>query len=442
MKPPSGHLSVNNGGGRGNGRIRPKLSGSEGIRSIESTRPRPVPSKVSDQVKYAIRDLASAAKAEEMGGKKRVLRLNIGDPCKFDFRPPREMLMAAADALRAANRTGYADSAGISELQAVISGLERCKEYEIFITAGLSEGMDFALRTLLDPGKSILLPNPVYPLYPTLAATRGAEARYYNCDEKGIPDVEHMESLIIDTTRAIVVNNPNNPTGAVYPYDVLYDIVCLAAKYNLPIFADEIYDLLLLGDAKMHNLRDIARNTGVIVFSGNGMSKNFFFPGARIGWVAIHNDKGGEFLDAMLRMCNPRLSINAELQIGALEALSINTYDFRQPHIEKLRKRRDILCNAISQIPGLSIPAYPDGAFYGWIKVDGYVSDGKHHKLPDWNFVLDFLRTEGVLVVPGSAFLKNQPDEMYFRTTFLPDEKTLGEAMDKLNSFMRARLGK
>ena len=382
------------------------------------------PSHASSLVRYAIRDVVLEAKKEEARGKK-VIYLNIGDPCKYDFSPPQSIVDGVKEALDGPYK-GYAFSLGDQELREEIARIEKCSPDQVFVTLGLSEGIDFGTRILLDAGDSILLPNPTYPLYPTKTDVLGAEALYYNCDKEWVPDPEDLRKKIKENTKAIVVINPNNPTGAVYPRKVLEEIANIASEHKLPIFSDEVYDHVLIDDVEMHKMKDVAKD--VPVFSGNSLSKNYFYPGARVGYTAIHNDAGGEFMDAFTRMCNQRLSVNWEFQRGALAGYKAGL-GFLKPKLEKLRKRRDIVCKRIGEIPGLSVCA-PKAAAYGFVKVDGYAGT-------DWDFVYALLREEGVLVVPGSAFYKNHPDELYFRTTLLPEEKTLELAMGKLEKFMK-----
>ncbi|MFP3949841.1 MAG: aminotransferase class I/II-fold pyridoxal phosphate-dependent enzyme [Candidatus Micrarchaeia archaeon] len=382
------------------------------------------PSDASSHVKYAIRDVVLEAKKEEAKGKE-VLYLNIGDPAKFDFSPPRCIVDGTKNALDERYKS-YAPAEGDEELRREIGRVEGCHESQVFVTAGLSEGIDFATRIFMDARDSILLPNPTYPLYVSKTNVIGGEPRFYECGEAWVPDPEDMRKRIDETTRALVIINPNNPTGAVTPLKVLRELGDIAAEHDLPIFTDEVYDHVILDeDAEMHKMKDVVKD--IPVFSGNSLSKNFFYPGARTGYVAIHNDSEGKFLDAFTRMCNQRLSVNWEFQRGAIEAYR-NGFGFNGPYLEKLRKRRDILCRRINEIPGLSV-ASPRAAMYGFVKVDGY-------KGSDWDFVYQLLREEAVLVVPGSAFYKNHPEELYFRTTLLPDENTLELAMEKLDRFM------
>ncbi len=382
------------------------------------------PSDASSKVKYAIRDVVLEAKKEEVKGNK-VLYLNVGDPAKFDFSPPRWITEEIKKALDGPYKS-YAFSTGDEELRREIGKVEGCDESQVFVTAGLSEGIDFATRIFMDEGDSILLPNPTYPLYVSKTNVIEGEPRFYECGESWVPDPEDVRKKIDETTRALVIINPNNPTGAIAPLKVLKELGDIAAEHNLPVFADEVYDHVILDeDAEMHKMKDLVRD--VPVFSGNSLSKNFFYPGARVGYVAIHNDSEGEFLDAFTRMCNQRLSVNWEFQRGAIEAYR-HGFGFIGPYLDKLRRRRDILCKRLNEIPGLSV-ARPRAAMYGFVRVEGY--DGS-----DWDFTYQLLREEGVLVVPGSAFYKNHPEELYFRTTLLPDDDTMELALGKLEKFM------
>ncbi len=385
------------------------------------------PSHRSSLVKYAIRDVVLEAKKEEAKGKE-VIYLNVGDPAAYDFSPPQCIADATKEALDGPYK-GYAFALGEPKLREEIAKIENCSPDEVFVTAGLSEGIDHSMKILLDPGDSILLPNPTYPLYSTKVNVLFAQALYYGCRDGWIPDPDEVRKKLDDTTKALVIINPNNPTGAVYPYNVLKELADIAAEHKLTIIADEVYDHVIFDDVEMHKMKDIAKDS--VVFSGNSLSKNFLYPGARIGYMAIHNDAEGGFKDAFTRLCNQRLSVNWEFQFGAIAAYK-NGFDFLKSPLEKLRRRRDLVCKRIDEIPGLSIFP-PQAALYGFVKVEGY-------KGTDWDFIYDLLRTEGVLVVPGSAFYKENRNELYFRTTLLPDDKTLETAMDKLEKFMKAKI--
>jgi aspartate/methionine/tyrosine aminotransferase len=396
------------------------------------------PSKASGLVRYAIRDVVAAAKKEGAKGK-RIIYLNIGDPCQFGFSPPRRILEAVSEAALSAKYAHYAPSAGDPELREEIARAEGCAKENVFVTAGLSEGIDFSMRVLLDKGDSILLPNPTYPLYPTKADIFGAKSLYYDCDEEWAPDIDQIRKKKDSRTRAIVVINPNNPTGAVYPRKVLEEIADFAAEEEIAIIADEVYDHLVFAEGKkMHKMKDIAKD--VPVFSGNSLSKVYLYPGARVGYMALHNESAEIFADPMLRMCNQRLSINGELQRGAIAAYRGN-FDFLSPTLKKLKKRSGIISGMVNEIPGLSVVS-PSAALYAFVKVEGYAPKGNYDKRRDWNFVYDLLHEEGILAVPGSAFYKNHEKELYFRTTFLPREDELEAAMGKIGRFMRTRTRK
>jgi alanine-synthesizing transaminase len=396
------------------------------------------PSSASSLVQYAIRDVVAAAKREEAKGKK-ITYLNIGDPCQFDFSPPTRILEAVSEAALSAKYAHYAPSAGDPELREEIAKVEGCPKEKVFVTAGLSEAIDFATHILLDRGDSILLPNPTYPLYPTKADIVGAKSIYYECGADWFPEVDELRKKKGEKTKAVVVINPNNPTGAVCPRKILKEIADFAAEEEIAIIADEVYDHLVFGEgARMHKMKDIAKDA--LVFSGNSLSKVYMYPGARVGYFAIHNEEGGAFSDAMMRMCNQRLSINGELQRGAIAAYR-GDFGFLSPTLEKLKKRSGIISRRIGEIPGLSV-APPKAALYAFVKVEGYAPKGNYDKRKDWNFVYDFLHEEGILMVPGSSFYKNHEGELYFRTTFLPKEDELEEAMGKLERFMKKRLKK
>ncbi len=387
------------------------------------------PSNISSLIRYPIREVVLEAKKEEKKGKK-IIYLNIGDPCAYDFDPPKQIVDGVKKALDQKYK-GYAPSAGDPELREAIAKIEGCGNESVFVTSGLSEGIEFAMRLLLDTGDSILLPNPTYPLYLSKADVLSTKTLLYECDDEWHPDPEDIRKKIEKRTKAIVVINPNNPTGAVYPRKVLEEIANIAAENNLAIIADECYDHVIFEEGvQMHKLKDIAKDC--LVFSGNSLSKNFLYPGSRVGYVAIHRDKEGLFTDAFNRICNQRLSVNWEFQRAAIAAYNMN-FDFLKPSLAKLKRRRDIIRKRVEEIPGLRMMS-PPAALYAFIQVEGY-------KGTDWDFVYDLLRTEGVLTVPGSAFYKDPKKRLFFRATLLPDEKTLDEAMGKLQKFMKARVG-
>ncbi|MEK6979024.1 MAG: aminotransferase class I/II-fold pyridoxal phosphate-dependent enzyme [Candidatus Micrarchaeota archaeon] len=394
-------------------------------------------SEKSKLVSYPIRDIVQEAKALERSGTKMVY-LNIGDPAPFGFRPPQHILDAVKEALDNTKYSAYAPSDGDPELK------ESAAEYEgdgvtagdVFVTSGLSEGISFLFRALLDPGQNIILPSPTYPLYLTEQRLAMGKETFYACDERSWePDVDSLRKNIDQTggkTRAVLVINPNNPTGSVYPEKILRAIVDVAGEYNLPIISDDAYEMLIFDeDSGYVNLRKIHKDVPLI--SGNSISKNYIYPGARVGYIAFHDGEGKQgawtgVKDAIQRLCNARLSVNWEMQRGAISAI-------RGPknHISEfnsqLKTRRDVLAKRIGEIDGLGMVS-PKGAFYSFVKIEQM-----GNFTTDWEFVRALLK-EGVVVVPGSAFTTLLPPT-YFRIVFLPQIERINEAMDKIAAFMK-----
>ena len=378
------------------------------------------PSKRSGNVSYAIRDIAAEARQLELKGKE-ILHLNVGDPCAYDFEPPAQIREEAKKAL-SGKYSGYAPSGGDEELRETVAGIEGVGREDVFITMGLSEGIEFGIFILLNHGDEVLLPNPTYPLYDSKTKMLDGKPVFYDCDEEWVPVVEDIRKRITEKTRAVVVINPNNPTGAVWPEKIVKEICGLAAEHNLVVFTDEVYDRVIF-EGEYANAREVRGDA--VLFSGNSISKNYSYPGARVGYVAIHGDEEGKFSDAFLRMCNQRLSINWEMQRAAIVG-------FKSPadpvYVEKLRKRRDVLMKAIEGTEGISA-VKPKSAMYAMVKVEGYEG-------ADWDFARELMREAGVLVAPGSAFLKNKK-EAYFRTTFLPPEEKIISAYEKIGEFLK-----
>ena len=379
------------------------------------------PSKKSELVSYPIRDIVQEAKVLEKQGKG-MIYLNIGDPGPFGFRPPQHVLDAVHDALKQ-NYSGYAPSEGDPDLRNAVAQYEGVGQKDVFIVNGLSEGVDFLFQALVDPGRHILLPSPTYPLYLTKQRISFGSEVFYTCDEKWEPDLDDMRKKINKYTKAILVISPNNPTGAVYPRKTLQEIVNIAGEHNLPIISDDAYEMLVFEGEKV-NLRELHKDVPLV--SGNSLSKNYIYPGARVGYLAFHGGRWDKVEDAIQRLCNQRLSVNWEMQRAAIAAIRGS-----KDHVEKfnheLKKRADLLKKRINEIDGLSMAA-PRGTFYAFIKVEA-----KHWK-NDWAFVRALLK-EGVVVVPGSGF-SSLLDGVYFRIVFLPSLEKLGDALDRIGKFM------
>jgi aspartate/methionine/tyrosine aminotransferase len=363
------------------------------------------------------------AKALERKGTK-MIYLNIGDPAPFGFRPPQHVLDAAAEALKK-NYSGYAPSEGDPELRAAAAAYEGVQQNDVFISSGLSEGIDFLFQALVDPGRNIILPNPTYPLYLSKQRMMFGTEAFYDCDSKWEPDAESLRKRINKLTKAVLVINPNNPTGAVYSRKTLETIVDIAGEHKLPIISDDAYEMLAF-DGEYTNLRKLHKDVPLV--SGNSISKNYIYPGARVGYLAFHGEGWDQVKDAMQRLCNARLSVNWEMQRAYVAALK-----GPQDHISRfnaeLKKRRDLLVKRIAGIEGLSVAA-PRGAFYAFVKIER-----KGRWKNDWQFVRELLK-EGVVVVPGSGFTSDQ-NTMAFRIVFLPSLEQLDSAFDRIGAFMK-----
>lgn len=380
------------------------------------------PSIKSELVSYPIRDIVQEAKKLEKQGTD-MIYLNIGDPAPFGFRPPRHILDAAAEALRE-NYSGYAPSEGDPELRKTVAEYEKVAPDDVFITAGLSEGIDFLFQALIDPGRNIILPTPSYPLYITKERINHGTMDFYGCDGNFEPDLESLRKNINKYTRAILVINPNNPTGAVYSRKTLEGILNIAGEHKLPVISDDVYDQLVF-DGAMTHMRDICKDVPVVC--GNSLSKNYLYPGARVGYLAFHGDGWGELKDVMQRLCNQRLSVNWEMQRAYIAAVK-GPHGHIKSFNSELRKRRDVVVKRVKEIAGLSV-APPRGAFYAFVRVEG-----------PWKSDLEFVRgllKAGVVAVPGSGFAPNL-DGKYFRLVFLPKPEELDEAFNRIEKFMNA----
>jgi len=379
------------------------------------------------KIKYEIRDIVSAAKKVQQSGKK-IHWFNIGDPVKFGFSPPSHVTQAIRAALDDPKYAAYCASEGDFELVEAVAKMEGVGTDSVFITNGLSEGIDFLFQALVNAGDNIMLPVPSYPLYNTKCDIIGGTQNCYQCLENWDPDPSGIRKSINKKTKAIVVINPNNPTGAVYSRKVLEEIVGIAGEHGLPIIADEIYDQLAFDGEKPVNMRTISKDVPLI--SGNGISKNYLYPGARVGYLAVHGQGTQGLKSALLKLCNQRLSVNWEMQRGALAAFTGSSAHIA-PTLKKLRERRDVVARRVSQIEGLELVA-PKAAFYAFVKINS-----KKFKT-DKEFVYSLLEKTGVLVVPGSSFspcLKGN----YFRMVFLAMPEELNEAFDKIEKFMESK---
>ncbi len=373
-------------------------------------------------VSYPIRDIAMEAKREEAKGKK-MIYLNIGDPPQYGF----EAFKVIADRVKSAldeNCKGYAPSEGDEQFRNTVAKLEKCRPEDVFAVAGLTEGIDFFFHAFIGFGEKVLLPNPVYPLYLSKAKQFEGDSVFYRHDADGQIDVGYLARKI-EGAKAIVIINPNNPLGSVYSEKNLSEVVKLCAEYDVPIFYDGSYDQLIF-EGKQVDFRKIARNKVSFIY-GSSLSKDFNYPGARIGWVTFHGDKWEEVKNAFFLLCNQRLSVNWEYQKAAAAAIVDPSYPAYVADIKKkLMERRDAFVKIAGKLP-LSFPL-PNGAFYAFIKLETL----------KWKKDVEFVRAalkEGVVFVPGSGFGR-QEDGVYFRTTFLPEPLIIEEAFEKIRRLL------
>jgi alanine-synthesizing transaminase len=384
-----------------------------------------------ENVRYAIRDLAVLADEVARTGKK-ILPLNIGDPLKFDFATPPHMIEAVHKAMRDGHN-GYAPSLGVEEgIQAIAGEAQRRgirNVQSIFTTAGVSEGVELCLTSLCNAGEDVLTPAPEYPLYSAVLAKIESPINAYYLDEENHwePNVEEMASRITPRTRGIVVINPNNPTGAVYSRQTLESICDLARRRSLVIFADEIYDKLILDDGVEHiSLASLAPDVPVITFSG--LSKPYLAPGWRIGWAICSGPKDAlkPYIEGVHKLLRARLCCNAPMQYAIKPAL-----EGPQDHVKemngKLRRRRDLTVKWANSTPRVSCVS-PKGTFYAFPRLE----------IPgdDLDFVKGVLTEKQVLVVHGSGF-GQKPGTKHCRIVFLPDEQTLAKAYAGMGDYLR-----
>lgn len=382
-----------------------------------------------EQVRYAIRDIAVVAEQLAREGKK-ILPLNIGDPLKFDFRTPPHVVEAVVKAMHDGHN-GYAPSLGIDEaLEAIRIEAERKGIHNVqsvFVTQGVSEAVDLCLTALVNPGENVLTPSPEYPLYSAILAKLDAESNAYALDERNgwQPDLSDLRERITPQTRGIVVINPNNPTGAVYSRHTLEAIVDVARRRNLVIFADEIYDKLVLDGEPHISLASMAPDVPVITF--NGLSKAYLVPGWRVGWAVASGPARvlKPYVEGIHKLLRARLSANCPEQYAVRSALE-GPQDHLTEVIAKLRSRRDITVSFCNSTPRLSCVA-PRGAFYAFPRL--------HIEGSDEDFVRRLLMEKQVLVVHGSGF-GQATGTRHFRIVFLPDEATLTRAYQGLAEFL------
>ena len=365
-----------------------------------------------------------------------VLKLNIGNPAPFGFSAPEEVITDMISTLRSAQ--GYSDSHGIFAARKAIMQYAQTKNIpnvsmeHIYTGNGVSELINLVTQGLIDNGDEILVPSPDYPLWTGCVTLAGGKAVHYICDEQSewYPDIEDMRSKITDKTKAIVIINPNNPTGAVYPKDVLEQIVELAREHELLIFSDEIYDRLVMDGIEHTSIASLAPDLFCITL--NGLSKSHMIAGFRCGWMILSGakEKAKDYIEGLNMLSNMRLCSNVPAQCIVQTALgghqSVKNYLVPGGRIYE---QREFIYNAINDIPGLSA-VKPEAAFYIFPKMD----TKKFNILDDEKFVLDLLKEKKVLLTHGRGFNWAEPD--HFRIVYLPNIEQLKDATGKIADFL------
>lgn len=365
-----------------------------------------------------------------------ILKLNIGNPAPFGFDAPDEIILDVISNLR--NAQGYTESKGLFAARKAI--MQECQQLripnvdidDIYLGNGVSELIVMCMQALLNNGDEVLIPAPDYPLWTAAVNLGGGNAVHYRCDEQAdwFPDIDDIKSKITSSTRAIVIINPNNPTGAVYSEELLQQIVELARVHNLIIFSDEIYSKILYDDATFIPMARLA--TDVVCISFNGLSKSYRLAGFRSGWMVISGakHKAKSYREGLDMLASMRLCANVPAMYAVQTALggyqSINELILPGG---RLLEQRDAALDAIKDVPGMSCVT-PKGAIYLFPKLDLDM-----HKIKDdQQLVLDFLKQEKVLLVQGTAF--NHPERDHYRIVFLPRKDKITQAIKKFGHFI------
>ncbi|MGF3053795.1 pyridoxal phosphate-dependent aminotransferase [Microbacterium sp. YY-03] len=388
-------------------------------------------------VLYEIRGnaLVEASRLEAAGHA--VLKLNTGNPAIFGFEAPYQIVRDMIAAVPTAH--GYSDSRGIlSARRAIINRYEQVPGFphidpdDVYLGNGVSELITMTMQALLNEGDEVLIPAPDYPLWTAMTSLSGGTPVHYLCDENNgwNPDLEDIRSKITPNTKAIVIINPNNPTGAVYSRDVLQGLVEIAREHSLLILSDEIYDRILFDDAEHISTATLAPDLLVMTF--NGLSKTYRVAGFRAGWVVITGPKkhAKGFLEGVTLLASTRLCPNVPAQHAVQAALDgVQSIDALIAPTGRLHEQRDAAWEGLQSIPGVSC-VKPQGALYAFPRLDPEV----HEIRDDAKFIYDLLVAEHILVVQGTGF--NWPAPDHFRLVTLPEARVLTEAVERMGNFL------
>lgn len=409
----------------------PQIELTGGIRMREFKK-----SSKLDNVLYDVRGpvVEEASRMEEAGT--HVLKLNIGNPAPFGFRTPDEVIYDMRQQLTECE--GYSDAKGLFSARKAIMQYAQLKHIpnvsigDIYTGNGVSELINLSLSALLDNGDEILIPSPDYPLWTACATLAGGKAVHYICDEQSewYPDTDDIEKKITDKTKAIVIINPNNPTGALYPREILQKIVDIARRHQLIIFSDEIYDRLVMDGEEHISIASLAPDLFCVTFSG--LSKSHMIAGYRIGWMILSGNKHHvrDYIEGINMLSNMRLCSNVPAQSIVQTALgghqSVNDYIVPGGRIYE---QRDFIYKALTDIPGITA-VKPKAAFYIFPKID----TKKFNITNDEQFALDLLREKKILLIHGGGFNWKQPD--HFRVVYLPRIEVLSKASEEIADFL------
>ena len=390
-----------------------------------------------ENVSYDVRGpvLDEALRMEEAG--MHILKLNIGNPAPFGFRTPDEVVQDMASQLT--DCEGYSDSRGLFAARKAImqydqiKGIPNVTMSDIYTGNGVSDLINLITQAIVDNGDEILLPSPDYPLWTACVTLAGGVPVHYVCDEQAdwMPDVADIRSKVTSRTKAIVIINPNNPTGALYPKEVLQEIVDVARENQLIILSDEIYDRLVMDDLEHTSIASLAPDLFCVTF--NGLSKSHMIAGYRIGWMSLSGNKriARDLIEGINILSNMRLCSNVPAQSVVQTALGghQSVKDYVVPG-GRIRNQRDYVYERLCAMEGVSV-VKPKAAFYIFPRLD----PERYNIQDDDQFALDLLREKKVLVVGGKGFNWKTPG--YFRIVYLPRRAILGEALDKLEEFLK-----
>lgn len=395
-----------------------------------------------DNVLYDVRGPVAdeAARMEATGT--HILKLNIGNPAPFGFRTPDEVVYDMSQQLP--DTEGYSPSKGLFSARKAIMQYAQLKNIpnvsidDIYTGNGISELINLSLSALLDNGDEVLVPSPDYPLWTACVNLAGGTAVHYVCDEDSewYPDIDDMRSKITDKTKAIVIINPNNPTGALYPKEVLQQIVDLAREHQLMIFSDEIYDRLVMDGLEHISIASLAPDLFCVTFSG--LSKSHMIAGWRVGWMVLSGNKrlAKDYIEGLNMLANMRMCSNVPAQSVVQTALGghQSVKDYLVPG-GRIYDQRELVYNMLNDIPGITA-VKPKAAFYIFPKID--VKKFNIHS--DEQFALDLLHDKHILISHGGAFNWQEPD--HFRVVYLPRismlKETIGEIGDFFSTYWQA----